>query len=938
MDKVYRVVFVKDYSLETFYTKANSKEEAKKHLLKKYSDIKESQIVEIQNLKEKKASASFISFDFTNYFKKVLSDKAIRAMVIVTLLITGAYFGAKKYGEYKRQKLAQEFFEERSQNDSNEILEGSEGDEGESEAKEDLKSANVAKHKHNQHNNPYEGLPEHNTKEVKYNENISQNKEIVKNNYSNNLSQQNSNQLNQGKISKIEKISYQMKEINATKCATKYVCIDVSLRYPVNIEIQGDKEVEAFIKNVVKQNVPKFDPNSIESYYRLLRISDAGGLPPSLYYNYTMKIIAHTDKTVSLMVSTDEYTGGAHNNGELKYINLSTDTFLEIKSLDEIVKSFKRKRFKKIAEHYFRLANNISKYTDLRKIGFYKNEFKLPEDFYLGKDGIHLVFDSYEVASWGANGAYKAEFVVPYSAVEDMIYLDKIFINYNKGEKSYDNSVNGIANSPEAEIDEKYESEMANVPLDTIKYNNINKQLSNDKISMDIKYKVKGERVYFKVAAINTFANAKGGISVSIPGVRFKSDILQVRGRGFNSAKVYPAGSTIWNGAMQSKMRARYVLIEGWAQNWQRGEQKVLEFSVDKSLINKKSVNIRAILVKNRQEYLLPTSGATDQQGYPVEQITVYANNLDSSINSKNSQNANSNGLFVCYDKKEITANGVKYIGCQRYSTPCNSNNKLHFGKYKNSSDAKDALNRCKNSKPKFIDSGKRASVSGGNYYFARISARDHYNKRGNKLTKVADILQQDRANFYKYGIRDSEDTPDNYFFKKENRFKIRRMLKNGYISGDTAYQIINGTPLVKVEIHKKYDYINVYLESSDKNSEARTVNYYAKAFSGRWIGTYICGQGITGLTLNIATTSSKMKALFNFYPIPQNHNSKSGSYTLTGQFFTDGSFRLKPNRWINRPSGYIMVGMEGKINLERNELVGVITYGNCSNFRLQKH
>ncbi len=841
MDKVYRVVFVKDYSLETFYTKANSKEEAKKQLFKKHSDIKEPQIIEVQNLKEKKASASFISFDFINYFKKVASDKAIRAMIIVSLLVTGAYFGAKKYGEYKRQKLAQEFFEEHSQSNSNEILQGSEGDEGEFEAKEDLKSAKVAKQKQHQNSNPYEGLPEHNTKEVIYNEKISQNKEVVKNNYSNTsrLLQQNSNQFNPSRVSKIEKISYQMKEINATKCATKYICIDVSLRYPVNIEIQGDKEVEAFIKNVVKRNIPKFNPDDIKNYYKLLGISTVEDLPPNLYYHYRMKIVAYTDKTITIMINTDVYSGGAHNNGDLIYINLSTDTFLEIKSLDEIVKSFKRKQFKKIAEHYFRLANNISKYTDLRKIGFYENKFQVPEHFYLGKDGIHLTFVPYEVASWGANGAYKAEFVVPYSAVEDMIYLDKIFINYNKGEKSYDNSVNTTVNSP---------TTLNNLAISNStnkRVININRQehLSNDKIAMDIKYKVKGERVYFKVSAVNSFANAKGGISVSIPGVRFKSDILQVRGRGFNSAKVYPAGSTIWNGATQSKMSARYVLIEGWAQKWQRGEQKVLEFSIDKSLIDKKSVNVRAVLVKNQQEYLLPTSGATDQQGYPVEQVIVYAESATNNVSSENKQNSQSTqnssdkaaleqvlnswnrvmnnkdtssleylfanqlkyygtqylrsqaikdkrrilakfpdfsqqiknityekitpnlyklsfdkyvkvssdsqeklypsylyikkingewriveegdkvtdrilqekrdnnvnkGLFVCYDKKEITANGVKYIGCQRFSTPCNSNNKLHFGKYRNSSDAQDALIRCKNSKPKFIDSGKR--------------------------------------------------------------------------------------------------------------------------------------------------------------------------------------------------------------------------------------
>ena len=113
-------------------------------------------------------------------------------------------------------------------------------------------------------------------------------------------------------------------------------------------------------------------------------------------------------------------------------------------------------------------------------------------------------------------------------------------------------------------------------------------------------------------------------------------------------------------------------------------------------------------------------------------------------------------------------------------------------------------------------------NAQGNNYYIAKISTKDHYNKRGNKLTKVADILQQDRANFYKYGIRDSEDRADNYFFTKENRFRIRKMLENGYISGDTVYQIINGTPVIKVEIHKKYGYINVYIESSDKSLQSK--------------------------------------------------------------------------------------------------------------------
>ena len=123
---------------------------------------------------------------------------------------------------------------------------------------------------------------------------------------------------------------------------------------------------------------------------------------------------------------------------------------------------------------------------------------------------------------------------------------------------------------------------------------------------------------------------------------------------------------------------------------------------------------------------------------------------------------------------------------------------------------------------------------------------------------------------------------------------------------------------------------------------EAEKVSNYSEAFSGTWKGIYICRQGITGLTLEITPleitpTATSIGAVFNFYPIPENPNVKSGSFSLTGQLSMDGSFELTPNRWIEQPAGYVMVGMSGNINFERKELVGSITTSSCSNFQLQK-
>ena len=110
----------------------------------------------------------------------------------------------------------------------------------------------------------------------------------------------------------------------------------------------------------------------------------------------------------------------------------------------------------------------------------------------------------------------------------------------------------------------------------------------------------------------------------------------------------------------------------------------------------------------------------------------------------------------------------------------------------------------------------------------------------------------------------------------------------------------------------------------------------YKKAFSGKWKGTYLCGQGITGLTLDISTTQQSMRAIFNFYPVQQNPNVGSGSFSLAGEFSMDGYFKLKPNVWINQPQGFSMVGMSGKISDNRKELIGSIDSG-CSSFHLYK-
>jgi hypothetical protein len=97
--------------------------------------------------------------------------------------------------------------------------------------------------------------------------------------------------------------------------------------------------------------------------------------------------------------------------------------------------------------------------------------------------------------------------------------------------------------------------------------------------------------------------------------------------------------------------------------------------------------------------------------------------------------------------------------------------------------------------------------------YIARLSAKDHFSSRGERLQSAAAIIRQDRANYYVYNIRDEEDEPDEFFASKANRERLEQMLEHGTSQAGSVRRVVNGTPLIKVLIFKNSSggiYINV--------------------------------------------------------------------------------------------------------------------------------
>jgi hypothetical protein len=89
--------------------------------------------------------------------------------------------------------------------------------------------------------------------------------------------------------------------------------------------------------------------------------------------------------------------------------------------------------------------------------------------------------------------------------------------------------------------------------------------------------------------------------------------------------------------------------------------------------------------------------------------------------------------------------------------------------------------------------------------YYARLSSNDHYNSKGNRLRNAAAIVRQDRANYHRFHIRDSEDNWDSVFGSKQNRARMERMLNRGSWTKGLRKKIVTQTPLIHVEIYTNF-------------------------------------------------------------------------------------------------------------------------------------
>jgi hypothetical protein len=120
--------------------------------------------------------------------------------------------------------------------------------------------------------------------------------------------------------------------------------------------------------------------------------------------------------------------------------------------------------------------------------------------------------------------------------------------------------------------------------------------------------------------------------------------------------------------------------------------------------------------------------------------------------------------------------------------------------------------------------------------YTALLSEADHFNSSGQRLTSAAAIIRQDRANYYRYGVRDADDEGDQFFADEGNRAVLEQMLDRGRADPGVLSRIVNGTPHIRVDIYRAGNgpFIRVTLLDQTRQLNAEQIGSYVARLSER--------------------------------------------------------------------------------------------------------
>ena len=222
------------------------------------------------------------------------------------------------------------------------------------------------------------------------------------------------------------KLTLETVEYRNTSCTN---CPEISIQLPHSadkrklskvIDVALQEEVISLLSFDESEEVVDIE-SAIESFNRAFaevnEFDEHGTAPWEV--QISGELVYENKDIVCIGLNSYVYTGGAHGYGSTRFLNFDKKRAEE---LDVSALLSSREEFEKLAEREFRSQEEIPADSSINSTGFMfdGDQFYLPENIGFTEDGLVLLYNPYEVASY-ADGSI--EMTLPYSEVKEYLSI-----------------------------------------------------------------------------------------------------------------------------------------------------------------------------------------------------------------------------------------------------------------------------------------------------------------------------------------------------------------------------------------------------------------------------------------------------------------------------------------------------------------------------------
>lgn len=221
--------------------------------------------------------------------------------------------------------------------------------------------------------------------------------------------------------SEIKPISFETTVIEIPSEADISISIDKAIG---NSELSKtiNLQIEEAIISTLSEATKKTSLNSVLADFNKEYVDFKTDFPESSDPRWELFIetenIFQSEAIITIAISTYEFQGGAHGNDKIVLLNLDAKTG-KVLNHNDIINI--NEKFNSIAEKHFKNSLAQSDRQSTMKDYFFGKSFQLPENMGFSEDGLILLYNTYEVASY-AQGY--TEFVIPFEEIDELLKVD----------------------------------------------------------------------------------------------------------------------------------------------------------------------------------------------------------------------------------------------------------------------------------------------------------------------------------------------------------------------------------------------------------------------------------------------------------------------------------------------------------------------------------